>query len=64
MRQKIHDKTLYVWSTKFTPVKFFFTQPLVVMVETFRMSDVVLLFLPNSYGTTEFPDCGTLVEED
>ena len=31
-------KTPYVWSTKFTPVKKKFTQPLVVMVETFRMS--------------------------
>ena len=23
--KKIYDKTLYVWSTKLTPVKFFFT---------------------------------------
>ena len=34
----MYDKTPYVWSTKFTPVKKKFTQPLVVMVETFRMS--------------------------
>ena len=39
MRQKkFYDKTPYVWSTKFTPVQKNFTQPLVVMVETFRMS--------------------------
>ena len=41
MRQKKnYDKTPYVWSTKFTPVKKKITQPLVVMVETFRMSEL------------------------
>ena len=38
MRQKNYDKTPYVLSTKFPPVKFFFTQLLVVIDETFRMS--------------------------
>ena len=37
MRQQMYDKTPYVWSNKFMPVKKI-TQPLVVMVETFRMS--------------------------
>ena len=36
--KKNYDKTPYVWSTKFTPVQKKFTQPLVVMVETFRIS--------------------------
>ena len=35
---KIYDKTPYVWSTKYTQVQKKITQPLVVMVETFRMS--------------------------
>ena len=35
--KKDYDKTPYVWSTQFTPVKKN-TQPLVVMFETFRMS--------------------------
>ena len=26
--------------------------------------DILVLFLPNSYGTSEFPDCGNLVGED
>ena len=39
MRQKIkYDKTPYVWSNKFTSAKENFAQPLVVIVETFRMS--------------------------
>ena len=33
-----YDKTPYVLGNKFTPDKKNFTQPLVVMVETFRMS--------------------------
>ena len=33
-----YDNTLYVWSNKIMPAKEDFTQPLVVMVETLRMS--------------------------
>ena len=42
--KKNYDKTLYVWSTNFTPVKKKFTQPLLVMLETFRMSDYYIVF--------------------
>ena len=43
MRQnkKLKLKLCQNWSTKFMPVKKKFTQPLVVMVETFRMSDAI-----------------------
>ena len=34
----IYDKTLYVWSNKFTPAEKNFTHLLVVTVESFRMS--------------------------
>ena len=27
-------------------------------------SDILVLFMHNSYGTSEFPDCGNLVGED
>ena len=37
---------MYVWSNKFTPAKENVTQQLVLMVETFRMSDQRETILP------------------
>ena len=46
----MYDKTLYVWRNKFTPVKKKISQPLVMRVETFRMSAKNLMELRKKVG--------------